>query len=187
MRIAHGTTAPTWRATDIDGNVLGDRVLRGRPYWLAFYRFASCPLCNMRVHEVVGMQPRWDDLGLRVIAVFQSPPEHLRELVALHGAEFSVVADPERRLFDTFRLERSWRGAIHPRAARRLARARRVERPDTPRTGPNDQIPGDFVVGPHGSVTLAHYGSHIGDHAPFSAIEDAVDEPSSEVALGARV
>lgn len=53
MTVQAGDRALPLRLTAINGEEFDIASLAGRPYMLSFFRFASCPFCNMRVHELV--------------------------------------------------------------------------------------------------------------------------------------
>lgn len=61
----------------IDGSQFNIDLLKGWRYMLSFFRFASCPFCNLRVHQLVS---RFDELGedFTVVAVFDSPLDNLQ-------------------------------------------------------------------------------------------------------------
>jgi peroxiredoxin len=53
MRQVEGNVAPELRLPAWDGGQFSTAELEGRRYLLSFFRFASCPLCNMRMHLLV--------------------------------------------------------------------------------------------------------------------------------------
>jgi hypothetical protein len=57
-RIVEGEPVRDFVLPEIDGREFHTEDLRGRRYLLSLFRFASCPFCNMRVHELVS---RWSE------------------------------------------------------------------------------------------------------------------------------
>ncbi|MCK5034029.1 MAG: redoxin domain-containing protein, partial [Calditrichia bacterium] len=53
MKLTSGTKAKNINLPAIDGSIFDTNSLSGKPYLLSFYRFASCPFCNLRVNELV--------------------------------------------------------------------------------------------------------------------------------------
>ena len=53
MRLAPGAKATHISLPSIDGSIFKTDSLEGNPFMLSFFRFASCPFCNLRVHELV--------------------------------------------------------------------------------------------------------------------------------------
>ncbi|MBT5229966.1 MAG: redoxin domain-containing protein [Methylococcales bacterium] len=76
----------------IDGKTFDLSSLKGKRYLLVFFRFASCPFCNLRVHELV---KRYQEFGqnFTVVAVFDSSLENLQKYAAKHHSTFPIVAD----------------------------------------------------------------------------------------------
>lgn len=171
MRLRPGTVAPTFATTDFLGTPVDLAALRGRPVMLSFYRYAACPLCNLRVHELIGAHDRLGEMGLAMVAVFQSPAERIAEQVGRQDAPFPIVADPSMALYRDYGAETRWGGLASAAVARSgLAAMRSGFRPG--RTdGPVQRVPADFLIDRDGSIAVAHYGRDIGDHLPIDEIE----------------
>ena len=149
----------------------------GRHVLLSFYRYASCPLCNMRVHELARRCEAWKVQGLDMLAVFQSPEEKLRQYVGRQEAPFPLIPDPEQRLYRLYGVGHSWGG---------FAKAWAMRLPEIGRSvlgqgflpgsveGAIHRIPADFLIGPDGVIALAYYGRDIGDHLSLERIEHYV-------------
>ena len=110
MRLQPGQEAIAFETKDIFGNRISLEDYRGRRLLLSFYRYAGCPLCNYRIEKLVLLAPRFQRLGLEMIAVFQSPRSSILHYVERHEAPFTIVADPERRLYRAHGVEPSWKG-----------------------------------------------------------------------------
>ena len=52
MRLSPGQPAVDFSVTDIFGNRISLADYRGKKLLLSFYRYAACPFCNYRVHEL---------------------------------------------------------------------------------------------------------------------------------------
>ena len=78
----------------IDGKQFDIEEIKGKRYLLAFFRFASCPFCNMRMHELV---KRLDEFGenFTIVAIFDSSLENLQRHTEKHQAPFAILADKE--------------------------------------------------------------------------------------------
>ena len=116
MRLAIGQPAPSFRATTWDGKPVSLADYQGQKLWLAFFRYASCPLCNVRVRAIYRRVDELTKSGVAVVAVFQSPGHKVREYV-LEGDEppMPIIADPEMTLYEQYALERSVLGFLQPR------------------------------------------------------------------------
>lgn len=154
--------------------VSGDRVAVPDPdrlIHLQFRRFAGCPVCNLHLRSVVRRYGEIEAAGVREVVVFHSPADELLP----HTTElpFAVVADPARRLYAEFGVERSPRALLDPRAWWPILRAvlsglREVARgrehlPSASPHGGRTGLPADFLVAPDGRVLAAKYGEHVYD------------------------
>lgn len=95
----------------IDGRQFDVERLRGQRFMLSFFRFAACPFCNLRVHELV---ERFGELQGRctVVAVFDSPLDNLRRYAGRHRAPFPILADEANVYYRAFAIERSMAGML---------------------------------------------------------------------------
>lgn len=172
MRLVAGERAPDCDFVTLRGERVTLSRLRGRPVWLSFSRFAACPLCNFRVHQVIGQwASRFSGSPLRHFMFFQSPASKLAEYVATHDPPFDLVADPELELYRRFRVELSLTKMISLEALKITGAALRertivVAGPD----GPIHRIPADFLIDPEGVLRVARYGESIVDHVALDEV-----------------
>jgi thioredoxin-dependent peroxiredoxin len=180
-RIADGEPARAFRTMDISGNVVDLTGYPDKHILLSFFRFASCPFCNLRVHRLIERYPAYHDAGLAVIAVFESPRETmLRYVAGRMDAPFPLIADPEDHLYRLYGLEKSWgkfaMAYINPRVAATCARDAAAAGfgkgfwPGKIDAAPH-RMPADFLIGPDMTVRKAWYGTYPGDHLPFETID----------------
>jgi thioredoxin-dependent peroxiredoxin len=167
-----------FEATTIGGEKisLADRL--DQPVWLAFFRFASCPLCNFRIHQMLGLWPqRFAHRKFRMLSVFQSPAEKLDASITKYEPQLAVIADPEMDLYRLYGVESSIKGAFSGQIVKSMIGARKaglplMRRPD----GPAFRIPADFLIAPAGTIHTAFYGSNMADHIPFETVDAWLDE-----------
>lgn len=170
-RLSPGDIAPPLRLPAIDGGTFDVASLAGRRYLLAFFRFASCPFCNLRVHELVH---RFGELrpGFAVVAVFDSPLDNLQRHADRHAAPFPILADETGEAYRAYAIERSLGGMLKGMAFRAPTLLRAMARGYVP-TSLNRSLttmPADFLVDEAGVIRTTHYGRDEGDHLPFDAV-----------------
>ncbi len=177
MRIQAEQRAPDFQAVDVFGHPVSLQALQGRMVLLSFYRYASCPLCNLRVRDLREAAPGLAAAGVAMVGVFQSDAASIRRHAGRLPLPFPLVADPDMELYRSYAVERSWVAMLRwptlVAAVRALAAGFRPGRID----GPVDRTPADFLIGPDGRVVLAHYGRHLDDHLPLDAIQAALATP----------
>ncbi len=171
MRIKSGTQAPIVELPQLDGSIFSTASLEGRPYLLSFYRFAGCPFCNLRMHQLV---QRYGELGddFELVAVFDSPLDNLQEHTSRHDAPFPVLADAENTYYRAFGIEKSVLGVLKGMIFRFPTLMKGMAKGYVPLKikGSMITMPADFLVRPDGVVQYAHYGQDEGDHMPFDDV-----------------
>lgn len=172
MRFQPGQTAPEFTATDFSGVAHALSDYRGKKVMLSFYRYASCPFCNLRIHQLRQKAAEWEGKGLVMLAVFQSPAASIMEYSAGETVEFPIIPDPETRLYRQYGVESSWlafaksglRAADIAKATAKGFLPGKVE-------GDMNRVPADFLIDEQGVIRTAYYGKDIGDHLDTAEVE----------------
>lgn len=173
MRLQPGSPAPAFTTVDYQGNPVSLQALAGRKVLLSFYRYASCPFCNLRIHHLRQRSAEWQARGLDMVAVFQSPAASIRDYAVGETVEFAIVPDPELQLYRRYGVESSWlafaksglRAADLAKATAKGFLPGKVE-------GDMNRVPADFLIDEQGIVRVAFYGKDIGDHLDIRVVED---------------
>lgn len=176
MKLHPGSMAPAFQREDIFGTPVALDDKEGGITLLSFFRNATCAICNLRVHHLIERYPEYQQRGLRIVAIFESPRERLLASVAQQDAPFPIIADPAAELYNLYGVESS--------AAKVAATMQMPETPAviqqaaahgfalTPEEGSNfDRMPADFLLAYDGRVIAAHYANYVMDHMPLAQIE----------------
>jgi peroxiredoxin Q/BCP len=171
-RLVAGHTAPAFETVDHFDRSVSLSALRGRKVLLSFYRYASCPLCNMRVHAVIRRHSAWQSQGLDVIAVFQSPAREIQRYVGRQDAAFPMVPDARMAFYKSYGVENSWLGFLRG-GARLSVVGQAMAKGFLPgRTnGPVHRVPADFLIDENGRLAHCFYGKDAGDHLDLGVID----------------
>jgi len=156
----------------IDGSTFDLGSMAGKRYLLCFYRFAACPFCNLRVHELV---KRFDEFGedFGIVAIFDSPLENLQRHAEGHHAPFPILADETNHYYRAYAIEHSVSGVMKGMIMRMPTLLHGMFKGYLPTTikGSVTTMPADFLVDEHGTIQFAHYGEDEGDHIPFHQLK----------------
>ncbi len=172
MRRHPGDQITPIRLPATDGSTFETDSLRGRPYLLSFLRFAGCPFCNLRIHELVR---RFDELGedFTIVAIFDSSLSNLKRHADRHEAPFPILADEDNRYYREYGVEHSvagmWKGMIF-RLPTLLGAMLKGYVPTTIK-GSMTTMPADFLIDREGIIQRAYYATDEGDHLPFEEIK----------------
>ena len=139
---------------------------------LSFFRFAGCPLCNMRVHELT---KRYSELGedFSVVGVFNSSVENLKLHMDKHHAPFPMLADKDRVYYKEYGVQYSLSGVITGVTKRWSTVAKAFMKGYVPKSAEGNLLimPAEFLVDRDGIIREVHYGQDEGDHMPFETIK----------------
>ena len=173
MKLQSGNTPPNFVLPAISGESFDLASLQGKPYLLSFLRFASCPFCNLRVHELVTRYPELGG-GFTIVAVFDSPIDNLIRHAGRHQAPFPILADEGNRVHHRYGVEHSLAGVMKGMLLRLPTLLRGMfGKGYIPLVfkGSMTTMPADFLVDSTGRVHTAYYGRDEGDHLSFEQIK----------------
>ena len=164
MRLTIGSTAPPFTAQALGGRTVDLTALRGRAVLLKFYRFATCPVCNLHMHRFIQDYKNIEALGLTAVVLYHSPAEKL-ESANLDLPPFALVPDPEKRIFRQYGVEKGLAGMFSPAVMRDYFLAMKAGFPPgmLSSDGGVTGNPADFIVDADGRIAFAHYGRQYAD------------------------
>lgn len=172
MRLIDGDRAVDFAVEDLGGNFISLKDYAGKKLMLSFYRYASCPYCNLRVSRLINYYPQFHEKGLYMLAFFQSPKESILGRVGKQNAPFPIIADPERKIYRKYGVGSSWKGFFKAlfRISTNVETIKKGHLPGK-MEGEKALIPADFLIGPDLIIKKAYYGKDITDHLPIKEIQ----------------
>ena len=168
MRLKAGDKLTNINLPAIDGTIFDSDGVKGKPVMLSFFRFASCPFCNLRVNELV---QRFEEFGdeFTIIAIFDSPLDNLTRHTARHEAPFPILADESNQYYKEYSIEHSIIGVLKGMFFRMPKMFKGMFKGYVPLVikGSLTTMPADFLIDRDGVIQTAYYGKDEGDHLPF--------------------
>ena len=165
-QIVTGDTAPQFTLPAIDGSTFNMADMKGKRVILTFFRFSTCPLCNMRIRRIV---QRWNEFSKDavMVAVFDAKVGDLQKRMKKHDAPFVVVADETYEQFNKNGVKKSffkfmWGAMRSPLTL--LQATLRGYVPLTLSISKLSTISVDILIDEDGKVVEAHYCKDTADH-----------------------
>lgn len=144
---------------------------KGKKVLLSFFRGASCPFCNMRVHELINNYPKFEEKGIVIIAFFASTKEEINEYAGKQKAPFAIIPDPTLKFYTKYGVEQSPFGML--KTMLKLLKMIKMMQSGffNLKSGKDKPIvPADFLIDEHQIIQKAYYGSDFGDHINIQEI-----------------
>jgi peroxiredoxin len=173
MPLIENQPAPDFEATDISGNLVRISTLKGKKILLTFYRHVGCPFSNLRFLELQELDSYFSEMGLVILAVYESSHENLQRY-SCDGAFYArMIANPEYDLYSLYDIEQSPLKILYSMYKGAYAKGeegrRRFKQSFCPE-GRKDTLGGDFLIGEDGFIKYAYYNQYLGDHLPVKDI-----------------
>ena len=153
----------------IDGNVFDISSVKGKRIILTFFRFESCPFCNIRINRII---KRWSEFSedTVMIGVFDANINKLKRAMKKHNPPFIILADEKYTLFKKYDVEKSiFKVLIAPIRApiTTLQAILNGYIPKTLSMSKMSTIPVDILIDEKGIVARSHYCKDTVDHIPL--------------------
>ena len=175
-KLNKGIIAPEFNWSDTNNQTISLSNYRGKKLMLSFYRYASCPLCNLRVNDLISRSKVWQKKGFELIAVFQSPADSIKSNVGKQDSPFPILPDPKQTLYKKYGVSGNWgkflKGVINP--MKLIAATKKGFYPGKIETDLT-MIPADFLIDDNGIIHTAYYGKDAADHLNIQSIEHFIN------------
>lgn len=160
----------------IDGSHFDNNHLQGKRYLLTFFRFATCPFCNMRLAQLVSLQK---NLSLElleqteIVAIFSAQLEHLQQHANKHVAQLPILADEHDKYYQQFGVKKSLWGVIKGMFLRLPTAIKGLMRGYIPKEVSSRLMimPLSLLVDEQGIIQAIYHGKDEGDHMPLAQVE----------------
>ena len=168
-----GMKAPNIELADWKGIPFSLENVSGKK-WIAFFRYASCPLCNLRVNEMIKRYEELTQNGLQIFAVFQSDPESIAKYVGKQEPPFRILCDSSEKAYESYGLQANLLGMMSPKNMTQLISAVKSGFMPGKMEGTVTRIPADFLIDENNVLLDVYYGKTIGDHIPLERVLNQV-------------
>ena len=140
---------------------------------LSFFRFASCPMCNMRIHRLVKTFSQFPE-EFTIVGIFDSPIDNLKKYVKKHDAPFTILADENNTYYRAYGIEHSITGLLKGMVVRMPTLTTGMLKGYIPSSikGSLTTMPADFLINRKGIIERVYYGNDEGDHLPIQEVLD---------------
>lgn len=171
MKIKVGDKLDSIILPSIDGGEFNTSSIENKKLLITFYRFASCPMCNLRLNNIV---KNYDQFGenFTMVAIFNSPVENLKRFTKKHQAPFPILADKDYHYFKKYDVKKSFFIFLISQITRGLSIWKAMFKGFIPWTfkGYLGILPVDVLIDESGIVQDVKYGKDIADHFSFDKI-----------------
>jgi len=172
MRLTKNQKAPAFQVEDVYGKSIEFPVPE-KKVLLSFMRFAGCPVCNLRVHELLKNSAKLEADHISVILIYESPKASMLEYLKEESFPFSFVSDKENKLYDIYEIESSFfkvmKGLFHGLLSKAME-GKKLYKKDPGMDGSALRMGADFLIDGKGRIIEAYYSQYLGDHLPIEKL-----------------
>ncbi len=105
-KIVSGDPIPNIILPSIDGKGYDISSANGKRIILTFYRFETCPFCNIRINKII---KRWSEFNEEtvMIGIFDANIDKLSNSMKKHNPPFIILADEQYTSFLEYEVQKS--------------------------------------------------------------------------------
>lgn len=168
-KLKKGDFAPSISLPTIDGSTFEMSSMKGKRVILTFFRFSSCPFCNIRINRIM---KRWEEFpeDTVMVGIFDAELSDLAKRMAKHDVKFTIAADETYHHFEKNGVTKSFArfmlGALRSPMTFLQATMKGYV-PMTMSISKMSTIPVDILIDEEGRIVEAHYCKDTVDHIPI--------------------
>jgi len=171
MRLTLNSTAPQIKTKDISGKDFDLESFRGQKLLVSFFRFSTCPFCNLRIHT---LNTVYEKLGVKVVALFESSNENLLKHLTHYELSFPVLSDKKGEYYKSYGLNKSVFGMFKGMLTRPVEMIKGLSKGKSPLRGVDGyltRMPADFLIDENGMIKELMYAKDEGEHMDLEIIK----------------
>lgn len=175
QKLTPGMTAPNFTFDTLSKQSLDfHKTTGGKKSVIFFLRYAGCPICQMKIGDLLKDHKEFRAAGLQVYVVLQSTAASVKENFTKLKVPFTIVCDPEEKVFALYGVAPgNLFGYLAPSVIMKARKASRAGFKHGKKEGKEMQLPAVFVVNSDGKIAYTYYGKNIGDVPDNKTIIDA--------------
>jgi len=164
-RLTPGTTAPDFTFdTPWKPSLTFFDFLKEEKALLMFLRYMGCPLCQMKIAEMIRDSGRFKDACTQIFIVLQSQPEIIKQSTVEEALPITIICDPDIRIFNLYKVHSGTLfGYIAPGVIKKAIQAKKQGYTHGKKEGKELQLPAVFLIDTNRTISYAYYGKHIDD------------------------
>ncbi len=154
-----------------------DDFLKNDKLMLVFLRYFGCPLCQLKISELIGNLDQFKQAGVKVLVILQSDPSTIRGVVEEKDMPLTIVCDADEKIFTLFKV---FPGSIFryitPGVLAKAMKAKKEGFVHGKNEGKELQLPAVFLIDKDKTIKYAYYGKNVGDVPDSESLLDIAAE-----------
>jgi thioredoxin-dependent peroxiredoxin len=167
---------PDFMVKDVKGNIISNSSLQGKKTIIIFERFVGCPVCNAHVHQLMQSYPNLKEKGVELVVVYESSPENLMRYATTEEIPFTLIADPDGTLYNTFGVTKSMgkvmKGFMFKGGKTVAQEGEKAYKGKYEKDGSMSRLTAEFLINTDGTIANAHYAKYLNDNLPIETIKN---------------
>lgn len=159
-----------FKALNHNSTLINLSDFKGKKIWLAFYRYASCPLCNLHINLIIQRFDEVQSAGLVFLPVFQSAPEEVRKYAGKKELPFQIICDPQEEIYKLYNVGKSYGGFLSFSVMAKGMKAMIGGHMPGKMEGEVSRLPSEFLIDENFEIIFRYDGKDIGDHPNLDII-----------------
>ncbi|MDT8410882.1 MAG: redoxin domain-containing protein [Vicingaceae bacterium] len=170
-RPTQGNNVVDFEMEDYYGKMINLSDFKGKKIYLSFFREASCPFCNLRVHQLIKRYQEFKDKNIVIITFFASSKEEIANYAGKQQVPFIIIPDADSLMYKKYNIKQSSLGMIKTMTNPiKMLEVMFSKYFNLNALKSKPILPADFLIDENQQIYRAFYGKDFGDHLTFEEI-----------------
>lgn len=164
-------TAQSFETKDVLGNAISLSDFTGKKVLLTFFRYASCPFCNMRMQLLIKNAENFKKAGVNILVLFASSSKQIKKYAGKQNPPFPIIPDPKREIYKDYMINSSAMGMLktmgNMKEMMKMMASGFFSFDSLPR---ESLLPADFLIDENQVIVDSFFGTEFSDHMDIQKI-----------------
>ncbi len=166
-----GDKAHPFEIEDYRGNLIKLDDYKGKKVLISFFRTASCPFCNLRVHELINRYDEFQEKNIEIITFFAATRKEIQHYAGKQQPTFAVIPEPKQSIYKKYGVQQSMMGMVRViLRPKKMAEAMQSKFFNLKSVFEVPIIPADFIINENQHIVRYYYGSNYADHLDLNEV-----------------
>ncbi|MBX2842351.1 MAG: AhpC/TSA family protein [Flammeovirgaceae bacterium] len=163
--------ATPFETQDYLGNNISLADYKGKKVLLTFFRYASCPFCNMRMQLLIRNTEKLKNAGVEVLVLFASSSNQIKKYAGKQNPPFPILPDPNRKIYKDYMINSSAMGMLktmgNMKVMMKMMASGFFSFDSLPREA---LLPADFLIDENQVIADSFFGTDFSEHMDIEKI-----------------
>ncbi|WP_020530672.1 peroxiredoxin family protein [Flexithrix dorotheae] len=156
---------------DYLGNAISLADYKGKKVLLTFFRYASCPFCNMRMQLLIRNAEKLKKSGVEILVLFASSAQQIKKYAGKQNPPFPIIPDAGRDIYKDYMIKSSTKGMLKTMGNMKMMMKMMGSGFFSFDSMPRESLlPADFLIDENQNIVESFFGTEFSEHIDIDSV-----------------